>query len=726
LGIKKGLEIIAADEKGEIKTINLLEISDDDKFKLLIKFFIILSKNIYGVDINPSALKVAKARLFLTLAKHFKVGKEKDIFIRFPNVHFNLREGNSLIGYVDIGKEQQKGQLQLRLFVEEKQSEYITEKIKVVSELKPYLEKTAKSLNLDGNILKEVKELNKILAKRKIDWNDFEKILKTKEKLITILIASLNSKYAKPLNELLREITNLFNQKLDEKFAEEHNIKLEDLKKIKTFHWIFEFPEVFLDRGGFDVVVGNPPYHTIDPKYKIATQTEHFVLKEYQVYHGQADILVFFYERSFYLSREKGIIGLISKNRWQDSPTYKPFLRFLERKNIKIIDFDDTFIFVGVGVTTNIILIKKQKMPTLEYYLFNNAPSSEILEWNNYEKIHKQSIFRNIKYPLENEITKYMEKVGTVGIVDSGHGHKITPRKFFELQKINENCFSPIDEEIRIIFPKIYLDKKEKQYIRPFISSGGLFPYYVSNPHYIFYLRGANLENLPNVKKYFIAIKPKNACKNWYEFHCGKGYRNIELIEKKAKIIFPSRQYIDRKSSFFLDSVGFLIGMDCEAAVSRNEEISLKYLTFILNSNLLWYYFRRKFKRYVKRQTVDLKKVPIRTTAYKFGYEIFVDYLLFLNATKERRQKFKDIIEFFDCQIADSLVYELYFKEKFYEDGLYPEPKEYLLEEVSKHLKPINYDRWAELYWKKQLEGNLTEEEEEELEKLEKENMKIV
>ena len=262
IGVRKGLEIIATNEKGEIKRINLLEISDEDEFKLLVKFFIILSKNIYGVDINPSALKVAKARLFLTLAKHFEVGKEKDIFIRFPNVHFNLREGNSLIGYAELKKEKAKGQLQLDLFIKEEQADYIVEKIKVVEELKPYLEKTAKSLNLDGNIVKEVEELNRILSKRKIDRNGFKKVLKTKEKLITILIASLNSRYAKPLNELLREITDLFNQKLDEKFAEEHKIKLEDLKQIKTFHWIFEFPEVFLDRGGFDVVVGNPPYIT--------------------------------------------------------------------------------------------------------------------------------------------------------------------------------------------------------------------------------------------------------------------------------------------------------------------------------------------------------------------------------------------------------------------------------------------------------------------------------
>jgi len=170
LNIRKGLEIIATDERGNIKTINLLEISDD-KFKLLVKFFIILSKNIYGVDINPSALKVAKARLFLTLAKHFKVGKEKDIFIRFPNVHFNLREGNSLIGFVDIKKQKPKEQLQLDLFVNEEQAEYIVERIKVVSELKLHLEKTADALEISGNVVNEVKDLNRILSKKQISWH---------------------------------------------------------------------------------------------------------------------------------------------------------------------------------------------------------------------------------------------------------------------------------------------------------------------------------------------------------------------------------------------------------------------------------------------------------------------------------------------------------------------------------------------------------------------------
>jgi len=43
-------------------------------------------------------------------------------------------------------------------------------------------------------------------------------------------------------------------------------------------------------------------------------------------------------------------------------------------------------------------------------------------------------------------------------------------------------------------------------------------------------------------------------------------------------------------------------------------------------------------------------------------------------------------------------MYELYFKEKFAEDGLYPAPKGYLADAVTKHLKAVNYDRWAELY----------------------------
>jgi len=94
------------------------------------------------------------------------------------------------------------------------------------------------------------------LKLERIGWNEFERVLKVKEKLIRILIASLNSEQAIPLNDLIKNITALFDGKLDERFAREHEICVGALEEIGTFHWGMEFPEVFLERGGFDVVWG--------------------------------------------------------------------------------------------------------------------------------------------------------------------------------------------------------------------------------------------------------------------------------------------------------------------------------------------------------------------------------------------------------------------------------------------------------------------------------------
>ncbi len=374
LVLQKALEIIAADERGRIKTINLLEISDEEQFKLYVKFLIIISKNVYGVDINPSALKIAKARLFLTLAKHFDF--HKNYFIRFPNVHFNLREGNSLIGYVQLEKENTKRQASLDLFVKDTETSYITESIRIISDLKEYLIEITKTLKIDGDILKEVEELNRILSKKKIVRSDFEKILKTKEKLIRILIASLNSQYAKPLNELLNHITELFNNKLDEKFAKEHNIDLTEIKKNKTLHWIFEFPEVFMDRGGFDVVIGNPPYVELN-------EIEYgYLLTESRNLYDE------FIRISIKMLHSNGMFGFIHANSAYCQPKFKGLRSFLKEKtnNLIIINFAirPQPIFKGVMQRTAITICRKErselkKVKTSRYLRLTEENRSEIL-----------------------------------------------------------------------------------------------------------------------------------------------------------------------------------------------------------------------------------------------------------------------------------------------------------------------------------------------------------
>ena len=683
IGLREGFEILAADDCGRIKNINLLEISDEEQFKLYVKFFIILSKNLYGVDINPSALKVAKARLFLTLAKHFDI--HKNYFIRFPNVHFNLREGNSLIGYVQLEKEQErvKGQLALDLFVKKEEATYVSEAIKIVTELKEYLIETANALRINGNIVKEIDELNKILSKKEIKWNDIEFVLRTKEKLIRILIASLNSQYARPLNELLNQITKLFNDKLDEKFAKEYNIDLAELKKIKTFHWVFEFPEVFLDRGGFDVIVGNPPYGNT------LTNIEKEICQSYASFTGE--IASVFVERCIPLNKEKGFFAFIityaitfSKDL---SGTRKMIYDNYKECFIPTFDRDKCRFFDNMTQSVS-MMICNRKTPNSQckFYtsrMYRRMPQIDRIE---YQYVNDYLLGNEIGVPF-NEPHR-LPKIGNV-------------TELTILKKITAN-----KETIKISLERNGLDI--------WIRKTGNYWY-----------------NAWNKKPYDgEAIEKIKVKKQFYEFI-------LILINSTVYYIFY-RIYGDGHN-MPLDIMGNL-SLPCERKILSTKAL-LSYSSNLL-MKFLFYNFDKTHKRF---NTSNIKLIIdfcdlIIGKLYGFTKEE-IDYILnYDDAIRGGRKipdEFSNVVDYmlFDCrlnknslnyELLDSLVYELYFKEKFHSDGLYPEPKEYLLELVSKHLKPINYDRWAELYWKKQLNGNLTAEEEKELETLEKENLKII
>jgi len=650
LGIKKGLEIIATDEKGKIKTINLLEISDDDEFKLLIKFFIILSKNIYGVDINPSALKVARARLFLTLAKHFKVGKGKDIFIRFPNVHFNLRDGNSLIGYVELGSEKQKGQIQLDLFIKEEHAEYITEKIKVVSELKPYLEKTAKSLNLDGDIAKEVEELNNILAKRKIDWNDFKKVLKTKEKLITILIASLNSKYAKPLNDLLREITDLFNHKLDEKFAEEHNIDLNKLKNAKSipwerkmFHWVFEFPEVFLgNKKGFDVVIGNPPYGRL--KQIIEDKSEKYFLSDvysklYNHQVGNLNLYKLFLERSYNILRTNGYFSMIFPSSFLGENDSKELRKlFFDYATItKILEFPEkTRVFEGNTQAVCILFYKKEKQDDYQIKIKTNISRDEknnltSLDFLSVKKSElKELTGEDYRIPLfsdpkvEWEILKHISKyppfkgdgkIPPVGEAGEGHLHETFDKEFMSDE--------PGDD---LLIKGIHLDR---YFVN--LDPDGPKPRWIVNKEKFF-------EKKPEAKK--VAEKEKIIGRN--------------TINKASK---PRLRFAPLGKGYVItNAVKYILDID--------ESIEPYFLISLLNSTLLnWRFELFSLQNNIRNYEIESLPIPRIPKEEQEPFIILAKYMLFLkqyqNYFAREDKHLQYIIDYFD-NLIDCLVYELY------------------------------------------------------------------
>ncbi|MDD4150148.1 MAG: SAM-dependent methyltransferase [Bacteroidales bacterium] len=199
----------------------------------------IILNNLYGVDIMREAVEIAKLRLFLKLVATVDVDKSKKNFglEPLPDIDFNIRAGNTLIGFANETELLETIRKKDALFAEAKLEEFKDE-FEIVG--MAYMRfQDAQLINNQGS-------------------GDFRK---TKKELFDRL-KSLNQK----LNYYLAT-----NYGID---AEKQKVKYQNwLQTYKPFHWVAEFYEIISERGGFDCIIGNPPYvQTNDVKYIIISE----------------------------------------------------------------------------------------------------------------------------------------------------------------------------------------------------------------------------------------------------------------------------------------------------------------------------------------------------------------------------------------------------------------------------------------------------------------------
>ena len=167
---------------------------------------------------------------------------------------------------------------------------------------------------------------------------------------------------------------NLWLRAVDQraKLPEIPNIRHGDSLIDEEFDWPREFPNAF-EAGGFDVVIGNPPYvrqESLDATFK------EYARAKYRSYTGRADLYVCFYERAHELMRPGGYFGFVSSNKFMRAAYGKGLREYLlEVAELEeIIDFGRLPVFEGVAAYPSIVITQKaESHPQKQEFLYTTV-----------------------------------------------------------------------------------------------------------------------------------------------------------------------------------------------------------------------------------------------------------------------------------------------------------------------------------------------------------------
>jgi len=454
-----------------------------------------------------------------------------------------------------------------------------------------------------------------------------------------------------------------------------------------AFIWEEEFPEVF-EQGGFDVIIGNPPYIMEDDN-KSAFDGLH----NKDCYQGKTDIWHLFTCKAIDLTKEYCYISFIAKNQWLTSASASKMRKKIYAKTeIKeIIDFGVNLIFENVGQQTMIFILQKRDD-------------------------HKKHYIDYIKFTKKTETFKLIEtmlnpKEGDYTLVTK----KELPKEFDEKENLTfsslkiENILAKIDSKRNFVFDskkeiiqgiigapdkafiitEAELDNflpSEKEFVKMIHTNTKA--YYTSNSDkYIFYIskqnfEGKNIDSYPNIKNHFEPFKDelkqkkinyKTPTKPYFYLH---RERDESFFKKGAKLIFTSRtkgkNFTYTKEPFYGTRNLFFI---------KSDRIDLKYLTALLNSKLFFFYMSNRLKHTGDLLQIDKNqflKIPIYLLENSNEFNILVTNIIKAKKTIQKYKKhidslnaidkieIKEEIEKLEDNInkwiddIDMMVYELY------------------------------------------------------------------
>ncbi len=323
----------------------------------------ILSRNIYGVDIMPMAVEIARLRAWLSLILEadYKPNDRKNNFgiSALPNLDFKFVCANSLI---DNGYDAFLKKFDLQLKITGSKLYFLNKEIQQLEKIRNQYFDTKGDQTLKQLLKTEFIE-HKNFIKKNFNVEEFKIDEKTGVKKKTKSSTAENYGLKDFLNKI--DDWNPFNDSNPSSFF--------------SPAWMFGITE------GFDVVIGNPPYV---PMESLSSELREEYKKKYQLFHRKYETSVLFIVEGLNKLNTNGVLSFIAPMTWQTGENYSRFRKHIlkEKGIISILNlpFD---IFEAAYVDTGVYLLSNYTSNFYSVFAFDKKEKNLDLSNIKFEKI---------------------------------------------------------------------------------------------------------------------------------------------------------------------------------------------------------------------------------------------------------------------------------------------------------------------------------------------------
>jgi type I restriction-modification system DNA methylase subunit len=366
----------------------------------------------------------------------------------------------------------------------------------------------------------------------------------------------------------------------------------------KAFNWQEQFPKVF-EKGGFDVVIGNPPYVQLQ---SMGSMSETYAQCGFETYNKSADLYCLFTERGYNLLKPNGLQSFIMPNKWMLVSYGKELRKFMAKTNLQqIINFGDVQFFDEATIYVCIFVTRKaneQKNDVLALSLNQKTYHGDFLnEVPSQLAAYPSETFGETEWIIQPkahfDILKKMQHRGTAlkdMQISINYGIKTGYNDAFFIDEITRD---------RLIAE----DPKSAELIKPLLRGRDIHAWVPQWDDQ--YLVGTfpslqfDIDDYPAIKKHLLSYgierleqsgakgSRKKTQNKWFETQDSIAYYK-EFT--KPKIMYPNMTSL---FPFIYDEKGYF-GNDKTFMITANDDsVNLKFITAILNSKLckLWIWY---------------------------------------------------------------------------------------------------------------------------------------